>query len=365
MALLQIPGIGYQRIKLLLQQKDVRRAEDVFQLSIPALLRIDGIGESIAKEIVTFKNWDQADRILEKTGKLGAKMLSISDPGYPLLLRQIYDAPPLLWYRGDVQALAMNGIAVVGTRNAGRYGLNQAVYWTRELSAAGLSVISGLAHGIDAAAHKAAVEAGGKTIAVLGSGIDWIYPEKHTGLAASIVESGGVVMTEFPPGTKPDAGNFPERNRVVSGMSLGVLVIESGLKGGSMITARYALDHNREVFVVPHPLNHVRGEGNNYLIKRGQGKLIQKPSDIYEELQITVLNDNPVRVIQEATWKKMSVDEAGAKICTLLEDEALHIDEIVERTGSNIHHLLPKLLELEMIGAVGQKAGRYFELKYG
>ena len=363
LGLLQVPGIGYQKIKLLLQQTESGNAEDIFKkMKIPDLMRIDGIGAATAREIVKFDKWVTVDRILDKTVKLNASLLSIADEHYPPLLKHIYDAPPLFWIKGNPSILGNNGLAVVGTRNAGRYGLNQAAFWTRELVNAGLNVNSGLAYGVDGVAHKTAISSGGHTVAVLGSGIDWIYPEKHLPLAAEIVESGGVVMTEFPPGTKPDAGNFPERNRIVSGMSLGVVVIESGLKGGSMITARFALDHNREVFVVPHQLNHVRGEGNNYLIKNGQGKLIQSVADILEELPVTLSSGHKTPHKKRSAWKEMDIDESGKAICTLLEEGALHIDRIREMTQSNIHTLLPKLLELEMLGVIEQRAGKYFEL---
>lgn len=362
MGLLQVPGIGYQKIKLLLQQSDYDNAEDIFKVRIPDLMRIDGIGSAIAKGIAKFDKWDTVDHILEKTVKLNASLVSITDAFYPPLLKHIYDAPPLFWLKGDPSILLHDGIAVVGTRNAGRYGMNQAAYWTRELVRAGLNINSGLAHGIDGVAHTTAVAAGGRTVAVLGSGIDWIYPEKHVSLASEIIDSGGVVMTEFSPGTKPDAGNFPERNRIVSGMSRGVLVIESGLKGGSMITARFALDHNREVFVVPHQLNHIRGEGNNYLIKNGQGKLIQSPSDIFEEISVTVSAGEAALPEKRSGWQELDIDEPGKKICNLLEEGALHIDRIGEKTNSTIHTLLPKLLELEMLGVVQQRAGKYFEL---
>ncbi len=363
LGLLQVPGIGYQKIKLLLQQTETGNAEDIFlKMKIPDLTRIDGIGAAAAREIVKFDKWDTVDRILEKTEKLNATLLSITDEHYPPLLKHIYDAPPLFWVKGDPSILQNSGLAVVGTRNAGRYGLNQAALWTRELVSAGLNVNSGLAYGVDGVAHKTAISSGGQTVAVLGSGIDWIYPEKHAPLAAEMIEAGSVVMTEFPPGTKPDAGNFPERNRIVSGMSLGVLVIESGLKGGSMITARFALDHNREVFVVPHQLNHVRGEGNNYLIKSGQGKLIQTAADIFEELPLTLSAGKKIPEKKRSEWNELDIDESAKEICRLLEEGAMHIDLIGEKTKSDIHTLLPKLLELEMLGVVEQKAGKYFEL---
>lgn len=355
-----VAEMGPARTKKLLQVTGVDTADHLFDLTVRDFLKVDGVGKMIAKNIAEFDEWDRVDQILDKTERVGARLLSYDDERYPRLLKHIYDPPLILWYKGDVELLSEVGIGVVGTRNPGRYGLSQAETWTRKLVKNGICVNSGLAYGVDAKAHKTAIEHGGKTVAVLGSGIDVIYPAKNKPLANRIVETGGVIMTEYPPGTQPDAVNFPGRNRIVSGMSHGVLVVESGVKGGSMITARYALDQNREVFVLPHPLGYLKGEGCNYLIQTGQGKLVRTIKDILEEISVDV-NPDGEPVEKPSTWRSLDVTDEEKELCEILDEAALHIDQISEKTGRPTFKLLPILLELEMKGAIIQKAGKYFE----
>lgn len=362
--------MGPRLARLLLKKTGVENAEDIFKMSVQELSKIDGFGGERARNILKFDQWNLVDNVLKSTERAGASLLSLTDLHYPDLLRQIYDPPMILWIKGDPKALNKQAIAIVGTRNPGRYGLSQTEYWSRELCGFGLGINSGLAYGVDSRAHKTAVESGCTTVAVLGSGIDWIYPEKNRKLAAQITESGGAVITEYPPGSKPDAVNFPERNRIVSGMSYGVLVVESGVKGGSMITARLALDQNREVFVVPHPLEYMKGEGCNYLIKTGQGKLVQSTKDIIDELSLQISGDGPGNgesvAVQNGIkkWEETDdLDEGEIKLCSALAGGSLHIDQIAEEMDTQPYRLSPVLLELEMKGLVEQKAGKYFELK--
>lgn len=348
---------------MLLDRTGVEDPSELFNMKIPDLLRFDGFGEHIAKNFVEFDEWKKVDSILEQTEKTGAELISIDDPHYPPLLRHIFDPPLLLWVKGNKEVLISDGVAVVGTRRASKYGLSQAKEWAGKLTGAGLCVNSGLAYGVDAASHRAALESGGKTIAVLGSGIDVIYPAKNRGLALDIIKKGGAIITEFQPGAAPDAVNFPERNRIVSGMSHGTLVVESAVKGGSMITARSSLDQNREVFVIPHPLDSLGGQGCNYLIRTGQGKLVQSMDDILVE--ISVHTDSDPQKVEEDTgkkWESLDLDELSKEICQLLTENELHIDQISEKIEKPVHALLPTLLDLEMKGAIKQKAGKYFEL---
>jgi len=352
--------MGLGRARRLLQLSNVDSADQLFELNIRDFLKVDGIGKQISKNLSDFEDWDSVDKILERTERTGAKLLAYDDEQYPELLKHIYDPPLILWYKGDLKALEKPGVAVVGTRNPGSYGLSQAAEWSKSLVQKGICINSGLAYGIDAKAHQTAVENGGKTVAVLGSGIDVIYPAKNKPLAKKIVESCGLIMTEFPPGTQPDAGNFPGRNRIVSGMSHGVLVIESGVKGGSMITARYALDQNREVFVVPHQLGYMKGEGCNYLIQNGQGKLVKSIEDILEEISVEAASE-AVSEKTISTWKSLELSDDEATLCELLDNRPLHIDQISEKLGQPTFKLLSKMLTLELKGAVVQKAGKYFE----
>ncbi|WP_234572812.1 DNA-processing protein DprA [Rhodohalobacter sp. 614A] len=362
LALLQIPDFGVRRIKILLDRTGVDDASDLFDMKLPDLLRIDGFGGQMAKSFVQFDDWDKVDSILEETGKKGADLISIDDEYYPPLLKHTYDPPILLWVKGNKEALLADGLAMVGTRRPGKYGLKQAEMWAQKLTAAGLCVNSGLAYGIDAASHRATLESGGKTVAVLGSGIDVIYPSRNSKLANDIIEQGGAIITEQPPGAAPDAVNFPGRNRIVSGMSHGVLVVESAIKGGSMITARYGLDQNREVFVIPHPLDYPGGEGCNYLIRTGQGKLVQSIEDILDEISVQSGSDSQQVQNIKKKWENLELDEMSREICELLTDDELHIDQISEQIEKPTYTLLPALLDLEMKGAIKQKAGKYFEL---
>lgn len=363
-ALHLIDNLGAQRIRLLLQAVD--HPQLIFRLERYELESIRGIGPKTADEVLAFNEWDEVDRILKKTDQTGAQIMTYWDKDYPDLLREIYDPPLMLWIKGDRSVLNTDGISIVGTRRVGDYGRKMAREFAEKLVEHNLTIVSGLAYGTDGVAHQATVEAGGKTVAVLGSGIDWIYPSDHKGLAARIVETGGAVISEFPLGTAPEMGNFPVRNRIVSGLTFGTLVVASGLEGGSMITAKSALDQNREVFVIPHPIGHANAPGCNSLIKRGMGKLVQNVEDILAEVAVhfepkkeRLVNDSPPA---SPTWKCMDLDDLGIQICEKLDQESLHIDYLAEQLEVSTHELMPKLLELEMEGCIRQTAGKNFEL---
>ncbi|MDX1671755.1 MAG: DNA-processing protein DprA [Balneolaceae bacterium] len=360
LALSLVHKLGNQRIKRLLNT--VSEPREIFRMSTKRLTSVYGIGSGIAREITGFNSWQEVDAIIETTEKAGARLVTLLDPSYPTLLKEIYDPPVLLWIKGNEQILSMDSIAIVGTRSATRYGKKMATRFSGELVREGYLVISGLAYGIDGAAHRAALDSGGYTVAVLGSGIDRIYPAGHRSLAREIIENDGAVITEYPPGTAPDAGNFPMRNRVVSGMSLGTLVVESGLEGGSMITAGLALDQNREVFVVPHNLDNRHGAGCNDLIKKGAGKLVQETEDILVEMPAYRKTDQQTGPeSKEPEWKRQDLDELSESICRMLEDSPLHIDRLVEQLQIPAHRLLARLLELEMKGCIKQHSGKIFE----
>ncbi len=362
-ALSLIPGFGARKIREFVRSEET--IANLFSLSKSKLRSFEGVGEASALAILSFKDWVRVDSIISNTERIGARFVTISDPEYPELLKQIYDPPTLFWMKGNPEVFEKPGIAVIGTRNPSVYGKKKAAQLAGELAEKGFSIISGLAYGIDAIAHRAALDANGSTVAVLGSGIDNIYPQKHLQLAKDIVKSGGAVISEFPLGTKPDAVNFPVRNRIVSGMSLGVLVIESGMQGGSMITAELGLDQNREVFALPHNLDNLSGSGGNYLIKKGAAKLVQVLDDIVEELPVMYnekAKEEKVDWPEKQKWRELDLDHLSKSVCEKLEEEPFQIDDLSEVLQLNTNELLVVLLQLEMAGLVRQKAGKIFEL---
>lgn len=334
----------------------------VFRLKARDLLAIQGIGRTVAQGILSFKDWDQVDRVLDRTRNVGAELVPLDDPRYPARLKEIYDPPLVLWTKGDLEALNRHQVAVVGTRMPSSYGRDMAVQFAEAAVQAGLGVVSGLAYGVDTVAHQTVVDAGGVTVAVLGSGIDRIYPSVNTLLADRIIAGGGCVISEFPPGTKPDYMNFPVRNRVVSGLSVGVLVVETGLSGGSMITARLAIDQNREVFVIPHPLSSRKGGGGHRLIREGTGKLVESMNDILEELP-WLGGKVVVGASTQPRWMSATLEEEDRRLCEQLQRRGrIHIDALSEVAGLPTHILLMRLLTLECDGLVRQSAGKEFEL---
>ncbi len=364
LALSLISGLGSKRIKLLV--KAFKDPSKIFKLSKTELRSVESIGEASALSILAFKKWDEVDHILKETEKNKSQIITIADSEYPPLLKQIYDPPALFWLKGNPEALSTPGIGVIGTRNATSYGKKMAERLSKEMGENGLCIFSGLAHGIDAISHKAALDVGAPTVAVLGSGIDNLYPRENANLANRIVKEGGAVITEFPLGTNPDAGNFPVRNRIVSGMSLGVLVVESGIKGGSMITADLALDQNREVFAVPHAIDNLYGTGCNYLIKTGAAKLVQTVDDILEELPIDQgekATTTKKALPNPKQWKNEELDDLSKKVCEVLERGEIQIDALSDELGVNTSQLLVALLQLEMKDLVVQKVGKIFGLR--
>jgi len=361
-ALSTVNKVGAQRIRLLLQQVD--KPYEVFKLGKNDLCRIPGIGPQVASYIRKFNDWKNIDKILEKTRKLGARIITYRSVDYPDRLREVFDAPLVLWVKGSTEVLNTESIAVVGTRNPTQYGRQMAQFLTKRLVEQKLTIVSGLAYGIDTEAHKTCVNDGGRTIAVLGSGLDVIYPSVNRGLVKEIINTGGAVISEFPPGTQPDAGNFPVRNRIVSGLSLGTVVIESGKEGGSIITAKLALDQNREVFAVPHNNTNLNGLGGNFLIKKGMAKLVQDVDDIVEELPVDFDNSIPEIIEKPAQrkWATLELNDHQQSLCKFLETGEKHIDELSDKFQVSTQNLLVDLLELEMNGCVEQMAGKKFRL---
>ena len=365
LALALTPGLGPTRIKKLIEHYGT--AERVFHASLTEL-EATGMRAVSAQSLATGKSLELAQQECVKAVEAGAKIISLSDPEYPARLKEIYDPPVILFVKGSVEVLAQPGIAMVGTRHPTPYGSGMAERLSTDLPARGLVIISGLARGIDTASHRGAVAAKGKTVAVLGTGIDVMYPKENTRLAEQIVALGGALISEFPTGTFPAPQNFPIRNRIISGMSAGVLVVEAAEYSGTRITSRCALEQNRDVYAVPGNVTNKNSWGPNTLIKQG-AKLVATWEDVWEELPTDVQvalssmqNESP-----EPETASLFPDEVTSphekKILRLLKaDESTHIDQLVELLESEMSssEIFAALFELELNGKVRQLPGKNF-----
>jgi len=305
---------------------------------------------------------DGARKHIETCKETGISILTLPDSGYPLYLKEIFAPPPVLYAKGNLSVLSNHALAVVGTRSPTTYGL----HCTRSLTAGlcgHLVIVSGLARGIDTAAHASCLEAGGKTVAVLGCGIDRVYPSENKDLAARVCENGALI-SEFPPGTVPEAYNFPRRNRVISGISCGALVVEAGEKSGALITADYALQQNRTVFAVPGPINSPVSAGTFRLIKDGAVP-VRSPDDIFEHISAPALTPmfaappQKIRSEQNPAPTLAAGDELA--VWDALSNEPLRVDAIAEACGVEIPQLLGTLLNLELKGFITQTGGQQFK----
>ena len=289
----------------------------------------------------------------------GGKILSYGSEFYPSQLVNIYDPPILLYIAGEITEEDKRSIGIVGTRTPTPYGTRSAADIAAGLANEKFTVVSGLARGIDTTSHRATLEAGGRTIAVLGSGFRNIYPQENKKLVKEIVNGNGAVITEYPPDTKPDAINFPARNRIISGLSLGVLVVEAAEKGGALHTAAFANDQGKAVFAIPGNINSVKSGGTNRLIQNGEAKLVIDVFDILDELNIKpqkapLFEEEKDIVVPE----DLSIFEE--KLYSAIEFQPLHIDEIANLTGLNVSECLTTLLTLELKGYVRQLPGKNF-----
>jgi DNA processing protein len=282
------------------------------------------------------------------------KYVTIEDGEYPRLLRNIFDPPPALFVRGSLSRLGEQAVAVVGSRRPTPYGLAVAEKLGEELARAGLAVVSGMARGIDSAAHRGALAAGGMTVAVLGCGVDVVYPRENRRLMEEIIRSGAVV-SEFPPGSPPEAWHFPVRNRIISGLSRATVVVEAAEKSGALITADLALEQGREVMAVPGPVTSPQSRGPNQLIKQG-ARLVEGAEDILEELGMTCLFSAGER--QSPALPRLTADEEA--VYGTLSTEPLPVDVVVEKTGLAVQQVLSALMFLEVKGLVRQFPGRLY-----
>ncbi len=372
--LTKVEGLGSVRIKKLLEH--FQNAENVFHASVNEITSIDGFSNKTAESVLRSKGLFEKfaalyDAMKEKGEKLSIEAAYLADEDYPSILKEIYDPPVILFYRcktgGNIfQSLSRNSVGIVGTRRPSDYGKRMAELFSSELSSSGINVISGFARGIDTYAHKAVLSNKRNksvTAAVFGCGVDIIYPPENKKLYEEMLES-GLMISEYEIGAKPDSGNFPKRNRIISGLSKGVIIIESGKEGGALITARCALDQSREVFAVPGYVTSKNSEGTNYLIKTGQAKLVENVDDVLSEI---CPGTNGVSAGGSAyiETKQIHIPELSGNEKTIFDilnsgENPVHIDAISESASLNISDCLVTLLNLEFKGIINQLPGKRF-----
>ncbi len=354
-----VPGVGNLLGKRLI---DIfKTPQNIFQASAEKLLQVDGVTKRHVSAIKNHKIPRQVKAELDRLSREEYRVITLTDPDYPRLLHEIPDPPPFLYVSGQLDSSALK-IAVVGSRNATRYGLTTTKNLCADLASLGITIVSGMARGIDTAAHQGAMAGGGKTIAVLGSGLQRIYPAENTKLFHRISENGAVV-SEFSLLTEPDGHNFPLRNRIISGMSLGTVVVEATKKSGSLITARLAAEQNREVFAVPGSIQSFKSTGTHTLIKQG-AKLVEHAQDIVEELTPILehnkcsTNTSPDET--DINLASLNVDES--QVYRALEPYPVHIDKLARKIAMEPGKLSSILLKLELNGMIQQLPGKLFIL---
>jgi DNA processing protein len=354
-ALNMIPGVGPLSFLTLIEQ--LGSALQVLTSSEERLRSVPGIGPKLARSIRSFPAEASLEQEEERARAMGIQILIAQDPEYPPHLVQIPSKPPVLYIKGGLKEVDREAIAIVGSRRSTGYGKGIAEELAFDLASCGLTVVSGMAMGIDAAVHLGALKAGGRTIAVWGSGLDCLYPPQNRGIAERIPQS-GALLSEFPLGTSPLPGNFPRRNRIISGISLGVVVVEASERSGALITAHFAADQGREVFAVPGSIYLKGSRGCHRLIKMG-AKLVEGTEDILEELRL----QHPLPGIVPSRKKegdKTPLERREALLYQLLSDRPLHIDELIVQSGLPAHQVASLLMNLEIKGYCRQERGKLF-----
>lgn len=346
LALLFSPGIGPIHFYKLRQQ--FPDLAEIFSAK-PALLRQWHLPEESIAGIVS-PNWSLVDKHLSWASQAGNHLISYDSLAYPSQLKAIYAPPPFLFVRGDVSALTLPHIAMVGTRHPSHRAKEDAFYFAAELARRGYGVCSGLALGIDAESHRGALSLHGKTVAVMGVGLDQIYPRQHRTLAEEILTQKGCWVSEFPLETSIRPENFPRRNRIISGLSRGVFVVEAAMRSGSLITARYALEQGREVYAMPGSIHNPLAKGCHYLLKQG-AKLVENVEDLLEELKTEALP-----LVENSLTNP---DLAREPLLEWIEFTPVAFDDIVQRSGLEPRLLLQQLAVLELKGVIRQQGGRY------
>lgn len=338
--------------------------EGIFAASDTALLRLRGFSDLHLTKLRQVQKDAQPERDLWKIERMGAWLLTIQDERYHPLLRRLTDAPPMLYVLGTVEETDERAIAVVGTRKPSDYGRRIAYRIGKDLAQAGVTVISGLAEGIDTAAHKGALDAGGRTFAVLGNGLDVLYPRANKELARRITENGGLI-TEFPLGTFPQAWHFPHRNRIISGMSLAVVIVEAPIKSGALLTADWAAEQGRDVFVVPGPIDQPNFEGNHRLLREG-ARVFTCVADLLDEIGLTGVAPSLVASGQEIQRQPKEqgrlpdMSPPETKVWTALSGEWKHADDIIRESKLTTPDVLSALTLLELKGLIERADGNCY-----
>ncbi len=343
----RVKGIGPTRLQALLDRFGTVEAA---WSAKEAQLYGAGLDKRAVASMIDARRTFDLDAFVDEVERSDCDVLTWDSPDYPSLLRQISAPPPVLYVRGSFEPVDQWSVAVVGTRRLSAYGRIITQKLVSSLVANGVTVVSGLARGIDAIAHKTAVEQGGRTLAVLGSGVDHIYPPEHAPLAAQIAGGQGAIISEYPLGTAPESKNFPGRNRLISGLALGVLVVEAGARSGALITARFALEQDREVFAIPGNINSPVSKGTNRLIQQG-AKLVADVEDILTELNLRQI----VEQVVAQTILPETAEEAA--LLTHLTAQPVHIDELIRSTGLPSGVVSSTLTMMELKGMVQQTGG--------
>lgn len=340
----RVPGVG--RVRYLAILKRFGRLSDAWRAG-PAGLKAAGLDDRIVRLITAGRPEIDPDAEMERLEQAGVRALTWDDPAYPPRLKETDDPPPVLYVRGELREADEWSVSVVGTRRPTPYGRQVAEEFSHQLASNRICVVSGLARGVDAIAHRAALQAGGRTIAVMACGLDIVYPPEHAKLAREIIENGALV-SDYPLGTQPRGDYFPRRNRIMSGMSLGVLVVEGDLKSGALITSRLAVEQNREVFAVPGSIFSPQSRGTNAIIQRGEAKLVLCVEDVLEELNLTMAPQ------QIEMTELMPATDTEAGILRHISKEPVHIDEVCRQSGLPVSTVSSLLAMMELKGLVRQ-----------
>ncbi|MWV54348.1 DNA-processing protein DprA [Chlorobium phaeovibrioides] len=365
LALTLIPGVGSARLKTLAEAHP--DLPSILHQAPSSLARLPGIGEKLATIVHRFLHQanslqaaiEKAEQQLTLLHRLGGTMVTILDPLYPPLLREIYDPPSCLFIRGTLPPPEALGLAVVGTRYASQYGKKCADLFCKAFAQRGIAVYSGLAYGIDTAAHSATLQHGGQTIAVLAGGVDSAYTDPQGKLWPQIIENGALISEEWI-GSELTPAKFPKRNRIISGITSGTLVIESDIKGGSLITARSALEQNREVFAVPGPIFSRGSRGTNSLIAEGAAKAVTSVEELINELGPRFTLTRP-GATPETRRPAAPFSAEESALLKAMGEEPIHLDELAQKSGIDYAGLLLLLFDLEMKSAIEQQPGQFFQ----